>query len=134
MYLCVCEPEISLLLLIVLHALLPKGSNNTNLLHAQCLSRSFCLSFTLSVTLLTTLLSLSASIGPECFGVWVLCEGSCNSEGLLACFACLIVCVCVFKLYHDTELLTVWTPFNYLLTAATGKVFSIKLLVIKTFY
>lgn len=126
MYLCVCEiaePQFSLLLLIVLHALLPKGSNNTNLLHAQCLSLSlslslyFCLSFTLSVTPLTTattLPSLSASIGPECFGVWVLCEGSCESKGRLHALtkhlwvSSATLYVFVFTLNHGTARLSVY--------------------------
>lgn len=51
------QPEFSLLLLIVLHALLPKGSYNTNLLHAHCLSVSLpfsCLSVSLTQPLFFT--------------------------------------------------------------------------------
>lgn len=43
----IAEPESSLLALIVRHALLPKGGNNTNLLHAECLSASLLLSLSL---------------------------------------------------------------------------------------
>lgn len=43
----IAEPEFSLPVLIVRHALLPKGSNNTNLLHAQSLSASLLLSLSL---------------------------------------------------------------------------------------
>lgn len=81
------EPEFSLLLLIVLHALLPKGSNNTNVLHAQCLSvsLSFCLSFTFPVTLFHSPLPPSPVylhwLVLSALCLWVLCEGSCKSKG-----------------------------------------------------
>lgn len=106
------EPAFSLLLLIVLHALLPKGSNDANPLHARCRPLSFCLSLSLSLVppppcpLSLHRLALSA------LGVWVWCEDSCNSIGLLHAlnkhlwvFISLPVCVCV-KLCHDTPLMT----------------------------
>lgn len=106
----------SLLLLIVLHALLPKGSNNTNLLHARypatlppvsvCLY--FCLSFTLSHCSHHRRPGRSVCIDWPwvlwCVGVW---WRQCKSKGRLDCMLYWsMFCVCV---QTESRLCSTWT-------------------------
>lgn len=113
MCVCVCkkmEPDFSLLLLIVLYALLPKGSNNTNLLHTQCLSESL-----MSVST-TALSSLEASFGSQWFGVWVLCGRSCKSNSLqhaLTQHIWIYSATFLFKQNHNTTLLPACVPGKF---------------------